>query len=77
MEIKVQYFGQLTEIVGKREEVLVLQDNTVMSLYHLLLKTYPFLKDRSFQFAQSNQIIGKEAILEAATVDVFPPFSGG
>ena len=77
MELKVRYFGQLTELVGKQEEEIQIQSNRVSDLKQVLFQNYPILKKHSFQIAQNNQIIGEQKKLETTTVDLFPPFSGG
>tara|TARA_Y100000992_G_C21122907_1_gene422775 strand:- start:286 stop:519 length:234 start_codon:yes stop_codon:yes gene_type:complete len=77
MEIKIRYFGQLTEIVGKNEENLSTDSKTFADLKEYLIKIYPDLKNYTFQIAQNNEIIGEKEIINNSQIDIFPPFSGG
>ena len=77
MEIKIRYFGQLTEIVGKNEENLSTDSKTFADLKEYLIKIYTDLKNYTFQIAQNNEIIGEKEIINNSQIDIFPPFSGG
>ena len=76
MKRKIRYFGQLTEIIGKKEEISTESKNTI-HLKEDLIKLHPVLKKYTIQIAQNNEIMGEKDILNSSQIDIFPPFSGG
>ena len=77
MKIKVHYYGQLTEITQKSEEIVDIKASTVEDFKKELIQLHPELKNRTFQVAQNNTIQGEKDPLTALTIDLLPPFSGG
>ena len=77
MKIKIKYFGQLTEIIGKTEDEISTKSENIIDLKKDLIKLHPVLKEYTIQIAQNNKIIGEKDILNSSQIDIFPPFSGG
>ncbi len=77
MKIKIKYFGQLTEIIGKTEDEISTKSENIIDLKKDLMKLHPVLKEYTIQIAQNNKIIGEKDILNSSQIDIFPPFSGG
>lgn len=77
MQIKIKYFGLLTEITNCQEEYVTDSLSTVNELLDLLFKKYPELKERDFQVAQNNSIVALETKINNTEIALLPPFSGG
>ena len=77
MKIKIKYFGQLTEIIGKTKEEISTESENIIDLKKDLIKLHPVLKEHTIQIAQNNKIMGEKDILNSSQIDIFPPFSGG
>ena len=77
MKIKIKYFGQLTEIIGKTKDEISTESENIIDLKKDLIKLHPVLKEYTIQIAQNNKIIGEKDILNSSQIDIFPPFSGG
>jgi molybdopterin synthase sulfur carrier subunit len=77
MQIKIKYFGLLTEITNCQEEYVNSSLSTVKDLLDMLHKKYPELKDKDFQIAQNNTIVALENKLKNTEIALLPPFSGG
>ena len=77
MQIKIKYFGLLTEITNCQDEYVNDSLSTVKELLDLLFKKYPELKDKDFQVAQNNSIVALETKLDNTEIALLPPFSGG
>ena len=77
MQIKIKYFGLLTEITNCQEEYVTDSLRTVNELLDLLYKKYPELKEKDFQVAQNNSIVALETKINKTEIALLPPFSGG
>ena len=77
MQIKIKYFGLLTEITNCQEEYVADTFSTVNELLDLLYKKYPELKEKDFQVAQNNSIVALETKINNTEIALLPPFSGG
>lgn len=77
MQIKIKYFGLLTEITNCQEEYVTDSLRTVNELLDLLYKKYPELKEKDFQVAQNNSIVALETKINNTEIALLPPFSGG
>ena len=77
MQIKIKYFGLLTEITNCQEEYVTDSLLTVNELLDLLFKKYPELKEKDFQVAQNNSIVAQGTKLDNTEIALLPPFSGG
>lgn len=77
MLLTIKYFGMLAEITQRKEENIQFENDTVSDLLESLCIKYPKLKGRSFQIAQNNELISKEAKLQASEIALLPPFAGG
>lgn len=75
--IRVLYFGALSELFGKSEEELALPANTG-ELVDMLKKKYPGLSDLRFSISVNREICRNVKNLGAGDeVALLPPFSGG
>ena len=54
MKIKIRYFGQLTEIIGKKKEEISTESKNTIHLKEDLIKLHPVLKKYTIQIAQNN-----------------------
>ncbi len=77
MKIEFKYHGKLSELMGQNSEKLEIKSKDAGELIKELILQKPMLKDSTFQLAQRNKILRKEAPIEELAIDVFPPFSGG
>jgi molybdopterin synthase sulfur carrier subunit len=77
MELKIKYFGMLTEITACNEEVFQFKGSTVADLTQALLNQYPTLKTKTFRVAQNNTLITDEIIISSPNIMLLPPFAGG
>ena len=77
MQLKIKYFGLLTEITNCNEEFINNSSGTVIGLLDLLYKKYPELKETDFQVAQNNSIVAQGTKLDNTEIALLPPFSGG
>ena len=77
MQIKIKYFGLLTEITNCQEEYVNDSLRTIKELLNLLYIKYPELKGKDFQVAQNNSIVALETIINNTEIALLPPFSGG
>jgi molybdopterin synthase sulfur carrier subunit len=77
MQIKIKYFGLLTEITNCQEEYVNDSLRTVKELLNLLYIKYPELKGKDFQVAQNNSIVALETKINNTEIALLPPFSGG
>lgn len=77
MQITIKYFGLLAEVTQCSEEQINCSTNTVLELLDLLYKRFPELKEKDFQIAQNNNIVGLNSKLESSEIALLPPFSGG
>ena len=77
MQLKIKYFGLLTEVTNCQEEYVNISLNTVKELLDLLYKKHPKLKEKDFQVAQNNSIVILETKLDNTEIALLPPFSGG
>lgn len=80
MKIKVLYFSQIKDLVGKSEEVIEFSGETLKDLIDALSDRYPNVKDvlsRSM-FAVNENYEKLDFILkDNDTVAIIPPVSGG
>ena len=77
MSIKILAFGIISEVIGVDEIILEnLIDSEALKTH--LLKTYPQLRNYTFQIAINQNILdGKQKLHENDTVALMPPFAGG
>ena len=77
MEIKIKFFGSLSELTGKNELIVSgIQD--IKMLDEHLTSTYPALHEQNYVFAVKDKICNEAFSLDAGeTVAVLPPFAGG
>ncbi|MBC3759654.1 MoaD/ThiS family protein [Hyunsoonleella sp. SJ7] len=77
MEIAIKYFGQITEVTQREEELLEISEGTVSELLNILNSRYDGLKHKDFQIAQNQELVSKETVLTGQEIALLPPFSGG
>ncbi len=76
MQLKVQAFGLLAEIVGNN--IIVDKQTDTDSLKKQLAVQFPSLVDIKYAIAVDKKIIaGNTLINEASIIALLPPFSGG
>ncbi|MBU8905030.1 molybdopterin converting factor subunit 1 [Desertibacillus haloalkaliphilus] len=77
--IKVLFFAELEEIVGRREVELEQSSLTVTELKQLLSERYPSLPELERFMVAINEEYGddQDVIKEGDTVALIPPVSGG
>jgi molybdopterin synthase sulfur carrier subunit len=80
MTITLKYFGLLADITSKKEETLLLEDET-MALSFLKNKMenqYETLKNTTYTIAVNQSMTGMDATIKDQDVVAFlPPFAGG
>lgn len=77
MKVNVEYFGIITEITGKQQEV-VSGCKSLQEINVFLQQQYPAINLQTYSLAVNNALITGEKFLEPNdTVSVLPPFSGG
>ena len=79
MNIKIKYFGMLSECCGKSEENREVSEDTSLSeLKNELLRTYPTLAEKQYKIAVNQKISdGDEDLSEGDEIALLPPFAGG
>jgi|TARA_B110000263_G_scaffold238621_1_gene239991 molybdopterin converting factor small subunit len=77
MEYTVRYYGQLSELVHTREDLIFSDADTIQKFIIDLIQTHPILKGKTFQVAQNNQIKREGELISKDVIDLFPQFSGG
>ncbi len=77
MQVKVIFFGVLSDVVGK--DSLTIQDTDNMTdLKNKLISIYPGLKDYTYRTAVNQQMVeGDHRFVDNDTVAIMPPFAGG
>ena len=79
MKVKLKYFGLISELTGRREEVFELSNDVEMGHFISLLEhKYERLKSASYKVAV-NQIInnGNIELNENDEIALLPAFAGG
>lgn len=77
MELKIKYFGLLTEVTQCEEESIFFPGNSISELLETLYTKYSGLKDKDFQVAQNMELVSPEDIVSSANIVLLPPFAGG
>ena len=78
MELKLLFFGVLTDVIGVSSLEFVTKTTNVDTLNKTLQKDFPALKKYTYKIAVNQEIITKEKKLkEGDEVSFLPPFAGG
>ncbi len=77
MQIKIKYFGMLTEVTNCQEEIIDFSGIYISELLETLYVKYPSLKNKEFQVAQNQELVPDETKLNSNEIVLLPPFSGG
>ncbi|WP_188653045.1 MoaD/ThiS family protein [Yeosuana aromativorans] len=77
MQIKIKYFGMLTEITNCQEGTIDFSGIYISELLEILYVKYPSLKNKEFQVAQNQQLVSGKTKLNSNEIVLLPPFSGG
>lgn len=78
MEMKLKYFGVLSEITGLSLESMDTDATTVDELQSQLHQKYPAMKLVQCMISVNQQIADSmQALKEGDEIAVLPPFSGG
>jgi molybdopterin synthase sulfur carrier subunit len=80
MTITLKYFGLLADITNKKEETLLLEDETVALsfLKNKMENQYEALQNTTYAIAINQSLTGIDATIKDQDVIAFlPPFAGG
>jgi molybdopterin converting factor subunit 1 len=81
MLLKVKYFARFSELTGKNEETLEVDDSTsVLDLKQRIMTDYPLLKryESSMVLAKNENFTrDNEKLNSGDSIYLFPPVSGG
>jgi len=77
MNLKIKYFGMLTEVTQCHEETFLFSKSTVLDLLDILFSKYPLLKEKEFQVAQRQILVSRNTIISDTEIALLPPFAGG
>ena len=79
MKLNILLFGVLTEIAGESSiQVDTEKISDLNDLHNYLIKVYPGLEDKTFQYAVNQSVVSAGHPLYAGDeVALLPPFSGG
>jgi molybdopterin converting factor small subunit len=79
MEIRIKYFGMLSELVGKDHEIMVLEPGSnAMELKEQLFDKYSELKNYDYKLAINLDLIdGNPELKNNDEVAFLPPYAGG
>ena len=80
MRVKILYFSQIKDLVGKNEEIIEFSGETVRDLIEVLSQKYPNVKEvlNKSMFAINENYEKTDFVLkDDDTVAIIPPVSGG
>lgn len=76
-QLKIKYFGLLTEVTKCEEETIDFSGTLVSELLEILYTKYSALKNINFQVAQNRELVSSEASVIKNEIVLLPPFAGG
>lgn len=78
MELKLLFFGVLTDVIGVSDIEFVMKSGNVEQLNKRLQKDFPALKNYTYKIAVNQEIItGEKKLKDGDEVSFLPPFAGG
>ena len=80
MTITLKYFGLITDITNKKEEVFSLESNSIsVADFQLQLeKKYPELQNTTYSIAVNQSITTTDILVnDNDEIDLLPPYAGG
>ena len=78
MQLKLLFFGVLTDVIGVSDIEFVTNSSNVEKLNKSLHKDFPALKKYTYKIAVNQEIITEEKKLkDGDEVAFLPPFAGG
>ena len=80
MRVKILYFSQIKDLIGKNEEIIEFSGETVRDLIEVLSQKYPNVKEvlNKSMFAINENYEKTDFVLkDDDTVAIIPPVSGG
>ncbi len=78
MELKLLFFGVLTDVIGVSDIEFVMKSGDVEQLNKKLQKDFPALKNYTYKIAVNQEIITTNKKLNNGDeVSFLPPFAGG
>ena len=79
MNLRMKYFGQIAEIVGKEEEIIKANSSTLKELLALIGTSYPEVDSNLFAtFINSKKVTDiNHSLSDHDEVCLMPPFAGG
>lgn len=76
-KLKVLYFGSLSEVAGKQEEIVEF-DGGLEALKNKLTEGNPGIKELRFSVAVNQEITaGDQELNDGDEIALLPPFTGG
>jgi molybdopterin synthase sulfur carrier subunit len=77
MTISVKYFGLIAEITECDNEIISFSNKTISEFLEFLFEKYPNLKNKDFQVAQQQELVGLDTLITGNELAILPPFAGG
>ena len=77
MTITVKYFGLLAEVTECDTEAISFSSKTISEFLEVLFEKYPNLRNKDFQVAQHQELVGLDSIITGHEIALLPPFAGG
>ena len=79
MNLKIQFFGMIAELVGKEQlEIDSFQGSVLEEVETYLLQEFPDLNKMTYTMSLNRQIVDKGTQLsQQSEIALLPPFAGG
>ena len=79
MNLKIQFFGMIAELVGKETlEIEAFEGSVLNEVEAFLLGEYPALENMSYTMSLNRQIVnGDSPLVKHNEIALLPPFAGG
>jgi molybdopterin converting factor small subunit len=79
MNLKIQFFGMIAELVGKEQlELNAFQGSALDEVEAYLLQEFPDLSKMTYTMSLNRQVVDKGTELtEQSEIALLPPFAGG
>lgn len=76
MRVRVLFFGPISDLVKKNEEIFENQTN-ISSLKEAVFKKFPQLKNLTFRIAVNQELNENVELKDGDEIALLPPFNGG
>ena len=79
MNLKIQFFGMIAELVGKEHlEIDSFEGSMLQEVEAYLLREFPDLNKMTYTMSLNRQIVGGESpLVQHNEIALLPPFAGG